>query len=307
MRTLSFRRALTSALALGLGLSLVLPSSPAAAATLTVVRRYRTSDWQKPSPDPTGIAYFPGGRRFIVVDSEIEEAPHPHWKGVNVWIVGLKGRVLRSFSTLRYSKEPTDVAVGPGGNTLFFSDDSQDEIHIVHKGRDHIWGTKDDLVRSFSTKSFGSRDPMGLAYGAGSLFVTDGDNSAYNPHKVYRIRPGKNHIFNGAPPVGDDIVTSFDTLALGIAQPEDVAFAPLSGRLWIVGQKSKRIVVSTLAGVQTNSWDISPFGVLFPSGIALAPPSNGSKGRHIYVTDAGEDNNAVPLENDGRIFEFALT
>jgi hypothetical protein len=42
-------------------------------------------------------------------------------------------------------------------------------------------------------------------YGAGSLFVTDGDNSAYNPHRIYRIRPGKNRIFNGG---GDDIVTS---------------------------------------------------------------------------------------------------
>jgi hypothetical protein len=304
MEAISFRRAFTAVVALGFGLSLVLPSSPAAAATLTRVRAYRTSDWQKPSPDPTGIAYFPSGRRFIVVDSEIEEPPHPHWKGVNVWIVGLKGRVLRSFSTLRYSKEPTDVAVGPGGNTLFFSDDSQDEIHVLHKGRDHVWGTRDDPVRSFSTKVFGSRDPMGLGYGAGSLFVTDGDNSAYNPHKVFRIRPGKNHVFNGG---GDDIVTSFDTFALGIGQPEDVAFAPLSGRLWIVGRKSKRIVVTTLAGTMTSSFDISPFGVIFPSGIALAPSSNGSKGRHIYMTDAGLDNNPFPAENDGRIFEFALT
>ena len=307
MKTFSLRRALTTAVALGLGLSLVLPSSPAAAATLTRVRAYRTSDWHRPSPDPTGLAIFPGARRFIVVDSEIEEPPHPHWKGANVWIVGLKGRVLRSFSTLRYSKEPTDVAVGPGGNTLVFSYDSQDEIHIVRKGRDHVWGTKDDLVRSFSTKSFGSRDPMGLGYGAGSLFMTDGDNSAYNPHKVYRIRPGKNHIFDGAAPAGDDVVTSFDTLALGIAQPEDVVFAPLSGRLFIVGQKSKRMVVTTLAGTPIASYDLSPFGMLFPSGIALAPPSNGSKGRHIYITDAGEDNNVTPLENDGRIFEFALT
>jgi DNA-binding beta-propeller fold protein YncE len=283
-------------------LLLIVALAPAgrAVSTAVTVRVTRTSAWTPPSPDTGGITYMPAERRLIVTDSEVDETNV--WAGKNVWFTTLKGRPIRSFSTARYTKEPTDVAVGKKGLTLYFSDDDLHRIFIVHRGPDRRWGTWDDPVSSFSTLSFGSRDAEGIAFGGRSLFVTDGKVT----HLIFRLRPGPNGRFDGAPPAGDDVVTQFDTGPLGLSVPEGVAFDHASHHLYITGRRSRVILITTVNGALLNRIDISFSGIVYPSGIALAPASDGSSKTHVYVVARGVDNNADPGENDGKLFEFAL-
>jgi DNA-binding beta-propeller fold protein YncE len=298
---LSRRARLPFAIALVFGT----PLSPPAMAqtTASVVAIMLTSSWSSPSPDPMGLAYQASTGRLIVSDSEVEETKV--FAGTNVWLRTTSGKPRGKFDTTSYSIEPTDVAARSGGRVMFFVDDNQDRVFRIRVGHDGRWGTDDDKIFSFSTRPFGSRDPEGLGFGDGSLFITDGINT-----QVYRLDSGANERFDGIAPGGDDTVTSFDTAALGMDDPEDVAYDAATARLYLASRADRAIAVSTTFGDLIEVIDLSASGILYPSGIALAPGSS-TAATHIFVADRGVDNNPEqggdPNENDGRIFEFALS
>jgi hypothetical protein len=304
MTTFTFRRTLRMALVVT-ALSLALPQMAAHSGTeqANLVRVLSTSNFAKPSTDPSGLTYLAGRKALVIVDSEVEETSH--WAGANVWFVKPGDRVIKMFKTTAYSSEPTDVALGGAGSTLYITDDSADRIFAVRKGGDARWGTSDDVVSQIPTRSFNSRDPAGIAFAAKSLWVTDGDNET-SDHRVYRLRPGPNGVFDGAGLSGDDVVTSFDTLPLGISKPSDIVFRPGSRHLFLVSASDDVIVETTLTGVLVRTLDISNTSIISPAGISFGAGSEDPTVTHLYVADRGIDNDGAPNENDGRLFEFAV-
>jgi hypothetical protein len=310
MRTPGFRR-IASVLVVGAVLlgSMAPPASGQGTPTATKVRLTRTGRWQKPSPDPSGLAYHRFARRLLVVDSEVEETPR--WEGANIWMTTLAGGTRRAWSLRRFTQEPTDIAFGDR-RTLYISDDNADRIFRVRRGPDLRWGTRDDAVTSFRTEPFGSGDPEGLELARGSLWITDGVDT-----RVYRVRPGGNGRFDGVAPAGDDVVTSFLTnvpfpMAFrGARDPEDVAFNPADGFLYVVSRMDPTLFRFTLDGAPVDAIDLeaSAPGLDTPAGVTLAPGSSAPGEQHVYVTDRGIDNNPPgnPRENDGRLYEFRLT
>ena len=286
-------------------LGLAFPSIPASSGTkdATLVRIIRTSGFAKPSPDPSGLALLTGTASLLIVDSEVEEGPH--WDDANIWIFKPGTGVRRAFKTTRFSMEPTDVAVSGSGSTIAITDDTADRVFLWRKGRDGRWGSGDDRVKPLLSRNFGSADPTGAAYGVGSLFITDGDNTV-SDHRVYRLRPGPNGKIDGAAPQGDDFVTSFDTSPLGIRNPTDVVYRSGSQHLFLVSSSEDIIVEATLRGDLVATYDISDTSIRSAAGIAFARATAGSA-THLYVADRGRDNEDAPAENDGRVFEFELT
>jgi hypothetical protein len=291
-------------------LVVILPGLPAHASpvttTATPVRVIATSSWTPASPDPTGVAFQRSSGRLLVVDSEVDESTGAGYHGANAWFASRRGRVLRTFATLGFTHEPTDVAVkGARGRTLFFTDDNRDRIFVVRAGSDRRWGTGDDQVSSFSTHTFGNRDPEGIAFArlrsGNALFVLSGRGNT-----VYRITPGADRQFSGAAPAGDDQVTSFSTLAVGLHNPKGIAVDAAHRRLYLVGYNETDVVQTTLKGQLRATIDISASGIVHPSGITIAPGSTQPRTTSLYVTDKGIDNNDKPSENDGQLFEFSL-
>jgi hypothetical protein len=134
------------------------------------------------------------------------------------------------------------------------------------------------------------------------MFVVDGTGQ-----EIFRIDPGDNGKFDGVGPRGDDEVTSFSTVALGIDDPEGVTYDPATGDLFAVSRKVLVIAQMTVDGVLVLTMDISSSGILRPSDITLAPGSDAPDEMHAFVTDRRKDNSPRhPNENDGRIYEFAL-
>ena len=286
--------AIASVFATGFVASLAGSSDHAAAGggTVTLVRVVDTWDWHRPSPDPSGISRIGNTSRFAVVDGEVDETHL--WQGANVWFTRRSLSPLEAWSSRRFSSEPTDVAM-PTRRLIFLSDDGHKRVFRVRAGRDGDFGTSDDEKTFFSTRPFGSRDPEGLAFGRGMLFVADGDAS-----QVFRVDPGRDGRFGGGVH-NDDRVTSFDTRRLGLDGPEGIAY--FAGDLFLVSRDNDVIVRTTLDGGVIATYDISSSRIKNPSGIAVL---RNNASLMAYVTDRGVDNNLQPSENDGMVFAFSL-
>jgi ribosomal protein L35AE/L33A len=270
----------------------------------TLIQTILTSDWSPPSPDASGAAYIPSLNSLFVSDGEVNEMPI--FAGVNVWQATLTGGQVQEFSTTAFSDEPSGVAFNPNNQHLFFTDDTGTRsVYELDPGPDGLYGTGDDIVTSFGTAAFSSNDPEGITYDLfqGRLFMADGVNN-----EVYQINPGSNGIFDGVPPAGDDIVSSFDTSILGMLDPEGVEFNPDTGTLYIVGDSGDNdfVVETTADGNPVNVIDFSSANARKKAGVAYAPGSLNPAERSLYIVDRGVDNDSDPNENDGRIYEIAI-
>ncbi len=268
----------------------------------SLVQTIDTSAWSPPSPDAAGITYMESSGMLLVVDSEVNEMPL--YEGRNVFESTLLGDLNSTFDTTSFSDEPTGISLDDSDGHLFFSDDTGDRsVYELNPGDDGFLFSPDDIVTSFPTEVFGSTDPEGVtvASGLGVLFVADGLNE-----EVYKIAPGTNGTFDGVPPMGDDQVTSFDTTAMGLIDPEGITFNPNSGNLYIVGEPSGMLFEVTIAGSLVQTIDISAANAANPAGLTIAPSSHNPTVRNIYITARGVDNNSDPSENDGKVYELTL-
>lgn len=267
--------------------------------TLILENTTDTFRYSPPSSDPAGITFLPDRNRLLISDSEVNEISQI-FIGFNLFEVDLCGELQSTAATLRFSSEPTGVALNPDNGHFFFSDDDAAEVIVVNPGMDQIPGNSDDIFTSFDTAIFGSGDPESIAYNSldGHLFVIDGV-----AEEVFEIDPGMNGHFDGiAAHGGDDIVSSFDVETLGITDPEGIEFNAASGTLFIVASVRDGMVYEvTKTGTLLRIFDISDANPEVPAGLTLAPGSTDSGVLNLYVVDRNRDNN-----NDGKLYEFSL-
>ncbi len=271
-------------------------------AVASLVQTINTFQFSPPSPDPAGIVYLPNSDTLLIADSEVNEMPI--FTGDNLFESTLSGSLVKSLTTTSFSDEPTGVTLNPGNGHLFFSDDTGvKRIFELDPASDGLYGTADDIVTSFKTGDFGSSDPEGVAYDflQGRLFMADGVND-----RVYEIAPGGNGVFDGVAPAGDDQVTSFDILGLGLSDPEGIAFNWENGNLYVVGNPADTVFEITTEGALVQLIDISAANAKKPAGIAYAPSSSNPNVMNLYITDRGTDNDSDPSENDGRVYEMSF-
>jgi sugar lactone lactonase YvrE len=295
----------------------------------TVIQTMVASNWSPSSPDSSGIAYLPHKNRLLVSDGEVDETvvitntsgmtqSVNLYEGVNMWEVTLDEQPGPQWTTLvdpntgRYSDEPTGVAFNPANNHLFITDDTgRRSVYEVNPGPDGNYGTADDAVTRFTTgtydssSGFGSLDPEGITYAPdlGVLFIIDGLN-----REIYRVAPGPNGRFNGVAPEGDDSVTHFDVEAIGVTDPEGIAYNANTGTLFIAGKNKRLLFEATTAGVLVRTIDVTGANGRHLAGLAYAPSSIDPNKMSIYVVDRGVDNGFLPdrYPNDGRVYEMTL-
>jgi hypothetical protein len=285
-----------------MGLFMMLAATSAASASqASLVQIIDTSQFSPSSPDPAGIVYLEASDTFIVSDSEVNEMSI--FTGDNLFEMTPDGFLTDTLTTTSFSNEPTGVAYNAANGHLFFTDDNAREIFEVDPGSDGIYDTSDDVVTSFDTSVFNSRDPEGITFDTWDevLFIVDGNYS-----EVHRIDPGPNGIFDGVPPMGDDETAYFDTFSLGVKDPEGIAFNPDNGNLFIIGEPIDSVAEVTIEGDLVRIIDISAAPAVMPGGLAYAPSSVNPSEMNLFITDRGVDNNDDPNENDGKVYEMSL-
>jgi uncharacterized protein YjiK len=254
-----------------------------------------TSQYNPPSPDPSGIAYLdpantPSGTdRLFIADGEVDEIP-TLFTGDNYFETNLPGTLNRTGSSLSYSSEPTGVDLNPANGHLFVSDDNVDKIFEVIPGNDGLYGSSDDtVVASFSTRPFGSFDPEGVAFDGGNLFIVDGINS-----EVYQFT------------TSGTLVSQFDTESLGIHDPEGIEYDPDTSNIYLQGFPANVIGEITTNGTLVQLFDTSAANARKPAGLAIGANSVIPGAKSIYIVDRAVDNNSDPNENDGKVYEFSF-
>jgi len=270
---------------------------------INAINTILTSNWSPPSPDPAGITYFAPFNTLLISDSEVNEIP-ALFTGVNLFESTLSGSLVNTYSSTAFSYEPTGIAFNPVNEHIFISDDYQDSVFELDWGEDKIFGTTDDVVTSFDTRLFGSKDPEGVCYDSwqGHLYIADGESS-----EIYEIGPGPNEIFDGVPPTGDDTFLQFDTSVLGLTDPDGIEFNAENGNLFILGYDDKVLFETTTSGDLVRLIDIEFLNARSPSGLAFAPSSMNPTVLSLYIADRGMDNDLHPDENDGKIYEIDLS
>ena len=267
---------------------------------VSLVASTPTSNYSPPSPDPSGIAYVPDTNELIISDGEVNEIGSL-FTGDNLFRSQLSGGLISTGTTIPWSNEPTGVAYDQAGQRYFITDDTGDRgVFVVGVGVDGTFGTTDDVVSFVSTEVNGFDDPEGVAYDTarGHLFVADGVNE-----EILDIGPGGDGQFGTA----DDTLTTFDTSALGLRDPEGVEYDASTNRLLVLSGRDELIGETSTTGDLIRYLDISTIGSLNAAGLTLAPASGNAGTTHLYVVDRAVDNNNDPNENDGVLFEISFT
>jgi hypothetical protein len=279
------------------------PSGPGYIASL--VRTIDTSAFTPASPDPADLTYRAGSGRILVADSEVDEMP-ALFTGAQTFEFPPADGLADTGSLVAKTNEPSGVAWDEGGKRLYVADDDLDKVFRFNPGADGRFGTADDSSSTlFNTSPFGSDDAEGLAWDPSdrSLWLSDGTAS-----RIFHIERGLDGVFGGsATSPSDDIVTSFDAIAAGARDPEDLEVDLATGSLWVISGLNKTIAEMSKSGALIALYDISGSGIVNGAGITLAPGGAAPNETHIYVSDRNVDNDVDPSENDGRIFEFALS
>ncbi|NNF56484.1 MAG: hypothetical protein HKN03_18815, partial [Acidimicrobiales bacterium] len=279
--------------------------------TATLVRMTATSGWSPGSPDPSGVVWIPATDRMLVVDSEVDETTGAGWHDVNMWIAERDGSLDSTGTTWGnnaalfagtrgYSREVTGAGFDPAGNVLYLSDDDARKIFVVRPGPDGQFGNLDDVVSAIDVVFTGSIDTEDPAYepASGHLFFLDGSNK-----EIYEIDPVDGVFGNG-----NDTSSHFDIGYLGPSDWEGLTFDSTSGTLYVGARTTKEVFQISLDGTHLRTIDVSGIsGLQYVSGLEIAPSSTGSGVPNLWIVDRGVDNDPVPSENDGKLFEIAIS
>jgi hypothetical protein len=260
----------------------------------TLVQTVNMAAFSPPSPDPSGVELLGPNGPLLVSDAEVEEMSA--YRGVNLYEVNLSGTLASTSDTTFFSDEPTGVALNPANGHLFFSDDTGTRsVYEVTPGADNRVNSG-DTVRQIRFSS--TIDTEGVAFGGGSLWIADGVNA-----EVRRISPGPNGIFENG---GDDVLSSFDTAAAGLLDPEGIAYDTDGGNLYVAGEPENRIGHFSASGTLLRWLDISAGNPDNGAGVAYGPSPSGGPTRRLYLVQRGRDNGGDPNENDGKLFTYSV-
>ncbi len=168
------------------------------------------------------------------------------------------------------SPDPDGITYLPLSNTLLISDSEVEEkvSGITHFAGANVWESTltGGIVRTANISPVAptvvpmTDEPTGVAWSpiTGHFFFSDD-----NAYKVFDLNPGADGLVGTA----DDTWTSFDTLAHGIGDPEDVTYDTLHDQLYVVDGTNAEIYQFTLTGSLISHFDVARYGVVDPEGV----------------------------------------
>ncbi|GIU89347.1 MAG: hypothetical protein KatS3mg010_0446 [Acidimicrobiia bacterium] len=277
------------------------PAAALAAEPATLVQTIDTSSFVPPMPDTAGITWLPAAGAFIVSDSEVEEVTGAGYHGVNLWRVRPDGTATGEGTTYpRVLRRADGRRVRPGDRLAPRVGRQRRQNHLRTAGsrrrlrdrrrRPHL------LLDVVQHGSGPRRRRLRLGFRRRVSWST-----ASRP-RCNRVNRGPDGTFG----TSDDVVTSFDVGGHGARDPEGITYDPVRDTLWIADQRSHAAYELAKTGELVRIVDIRATNSVAISGIEIAPGSARPDRRTMWLTDRGLDNNPVPTENDGRIYELSF-
>jgi hypothetical protein len=211
------------------------------------------------------------------------------------------------------SPDPAGITYLSNSNKLLISDSEVNELFpgAVYTGVNlfltDLLGSLDSTLTTYDPSASPpitfSNEPTGVAFnttpddsGNHHLFFTDDTGM----RGVYELDPGADGFYNTL----DDIITSFDTGAIGGTDPEGVAYDSWRDHLIVVDGSGLEVydidlVDGTLNGNETvTSFDVTGLGITTPEGVEFNP-DNG----HLYILSR-TSNKIAETTVDGTLFRY---
>lgn len=177
-------------------------------------------------------------------------------------------QIVQTGTFAQPSPDPSGITYIPQANGLMISDGEIDEIPTLFAGKNLFQTTLNgSLQQSFTSTAF-SLEPTGIAYNPanGYLYISDD-----NADRIFQLNPGADGLYNTA----DDFSSIlFSTRTFNSFDPEDVAFSPSTGNLFIVDGVNAEVYQVTMSGTLVSQFDTAALGVLDPEGITFLDNGN---------------------------------
>lgn len=263
-----------------------------------------------PSTDPAAVAFNPSSGHLFLADSEIDELAPPRdpidsfsHVGATIFETSLTGDPLfnkwdatKRTNTEPANKEPTGIAFCSSSEHFFTTNDEHKAIYR------YAYSPTLRSVGYVSTASTaGLDDPEGITCDPAEnrLYVVGGKGIEIG---VYRYTT--KFVF-------ERIIDLFATAGTpeGVpSDPEGIAFDAESGHLLLVSTPDMAVFEYTTDGVFIRKFSLGGYSPqpIAPQGLTVGPSSADLQKTSLYIADGGLDNNDVPSERDGVIFEAEI-
>jgi len=203
--------------------------------------------------------------------------------GVLLWsaspasaVVVVRPTLVQTIDTSKfnpYSSDPSGITYRPLPDRLVISDSEVNETGL-YRGFNLFTATRSGSGFGSGTTLAYSGEPTGLGRNPsnGTLYISDDDKD-----KVFVVLAGPDHVHG----TSDDTVTAFSTAAFGSGDPEDVAYDPASGHLFIGDGSGLEIYdVNPVNGVfgdgndVVTHFDLARYGLRDCEGLGIDPSRN---------------------------------
>lgn len=205
------------------------------------------------------------------------------------------GRLVKTIHTSRLAPsvpDPSGIAYLPATDQLLVADSEVDELPIFRQANLFFMTRAGAPVETGTTTGF-SREPTGVAANpdGSTVYITDDDK-----RMVFILRPGPDGRFG----TQDDSVGRMSTPPFGSRDPEDVAFDPESGFLYVAdGVAAEIYEVDPVNGVfgdgndNVTHFDVKTYGVRNVEGLGFDPQ------RKTLLVVADQDRKILELTRSG--------
>ncbi|MCU9848370.1 hypothetical protein OEZ60_10150 [Defluviimonas sp. WL0024] len=196
--------------------------------------------------------------------------------------------VADHFTVSLGSTDPSGIIYNPLTGRLIIVDSEVDEMPFSRANNFFEASLDGSLVSSLSLPF--TDEPTGLAIDAqnGRLFITDDD--------LYKV-----FVVDASNPTS--VLWEFDTVPLGGIDPEDVAFDPVSGHLFILNGLSRTVIEVDQTGTQLFRSFTVPTTIMDPEALAYDPDEG------VFYVGGGFSDLIWKVDFNGTILEVidALT
>ena len=174
-------------------------------------------------------------------------------------------RLIQVVNTSEFSSsspDPAGIVFLAGSNALLISDSEVNETPIFEGNNLFEIGLNGNVINTGNVLDF-STEPTGLTYDSGNntLFISDDATRS-----ILQISAGSDGTFGTS---DDSLVNELNSRDFGSTDPEDLAFRPSSGTLFVADGLDNTVYEISTSGTVISSFSTSNFGLSDPEGIGF--------------------------------------
>ena len=232
--------------------------------------------------NPAGLAFSLEANGFFVVEAHstgqvriVTMAPHKE-------VLGLTSLDVSNL-------DPINIAFDGLSNRLFLFDTGTHELVAIEAGPDGYLAPSPEAITRYQIAQLDLQTARGMAFDVtdGSLFILD--SSAL---EIVRVELNGRGGFDGPAALEQGRVSRIDLKRAGLVDPRGLAVHPSSGHLYLLDAAEQEMHELTAAGQVVATFDLAPFKLADPQGLAFAPsadPTDDPSIIDLYIADPGLD------------------